>query len=220
MAQQEHPAPQGGAGAQEHAGSQQGSVARNRTVIALALLCAAVLIVVLLLKTVSFSVHSSTANNVVTFGTVSIGVVETAVDASGDEVLVPDAPEQASESDPSSRIVRVRNYGDEPAYVRVRLDAAAEDESGARYAVDDLTSYGFSDERWIARDGWYYYGEILAPGCATGALITSVRFDVPAVHELVGNGLIYLDICAQGVQSDNNGASALDAEGWPEEGGR
>ncbi len=198
---------------------QSESHMKRRAAAVLALGCAAVLAIAMMLQTISFSARSTTANNIVTFGSVSIGVVESMIDASGEEVAVPEAPEQVSESAPSSRIVRVHNYGDEPAYVRMKIVATATDESGVSYGADHLADYAFSDERWVERDGWFYYRDILDPGQTTGALITAVRFDAPALHDLVGNGQVLLDMSAQGVQSDNNGSSALNAEGWPEERG-
>lgn len=185
-------------------------------VVTLCVLC--VLAFVFVAQTVSFSARSTKADNVVTFGSVTVQTVETMKGPDGEEIAVPET-EQMSESAPASRIVRVKNVGQEPAYVRVKLSVRAEDGQGAVAPADDLAMYVFDDARWVEKDGWYYFDASLAPGETTGALITGVGFDVRAAQERAGNGLVHLDIDTQGVQVKNNAASAFDAEGWPEEAG-
>ncbi len=197
--------------------SENSSGRRVVFVVALCVLC--VLAIALVAQTASFSVRSTKADNVVTFGSVTIQTVETMKGPDGSEVAVPET-EQMSQSAPSSRIVRVKNVGEEAAYVRVKLSVRAQDAQGVVAPADDLASYVFDDARWVERDGWYYFDASLASGETTGALITGVSFDVRAAQERTGNGPVYLDIVTQGVQVKNNAASALDAEGWPEEADR
>ena len=199
----------------DHA-SEKSSGRRVMLVVTLCVLC--VLAFVLVAQTVSFSARSTKADNVVTFGSVTIQTVETMKGPDGEEIAVPET-EQMSESAPASRIVRVKNVGQEPAYVRVKLSVRAEDRQGAVAPADDLATYVFDDARWVEKDGWYYFDVPLAPGETTGAFITGVGFDVRAAQERTGNGLVHLDIDTQGVQVKNNAASAFDAEGWPEEAG-
>ena len=196
---------------------EKSSGRRVMLVVTLCVLC--VLAFVLVAQTVSFSARSTKADNVVTFGSVTVQTVETMKGPDGEEIAVPET-EQMSESAPASRIVRVKNVGQEPAYVRVKLSVRAEDGQGAVAPADDLATYVFDDARWVEKDGWYYFDAPLAPGETTGALITGVGFDVRAAQERTGNGLVHLDIDTQGVQVKNNAASALDAEGWPEEADR
>lgn len=199
----------------DHA-SEKSSGRRVMLVVTLCVLC--VLAFVLVAQTVSFSARSTKADNVVTFGSVTVQTVETMKGPDGEEIAVPET-EQMSESAPASRIVRVKNVGQEPAYVRVKLSVRAEDGQGAVAPADDLATYVFDDARWVEKDGWYYFDAPLAPGETTGALITGVGFGVRAAQERTGNGLVHLDIDTQGVQVKNNAASAFDAEGWPEEAG-
>ena len=186
-------------------------------VVAICALC--VIAIALVAQTISFNARSTRADNIVTFGAVTIQTIETTKDAHGQEVAVPEV-EQMSESAPASRIVRVKNVGEEPAFVRVKLSVRAESAQGGAVPAEDLASFVFDDARWVERDGWYYFDAPLAPGDTTGALITGVSFDVRAVQERTDMGKVHLDIVSQGVQVRNNAASAFDAEGWPEEAGR
>ena len=197
--------------------SGRSSGRRVMFVVAICALC--VIAIALVAQTVSFNARSTRADNIVTFGAVTIQTVETAKDAHGQEVAVPEV-EQMSESAPASRIVRVKNVGEEPAFVRVKLSVRAEGAQGGAVPADDLATYVFDDARWVEQDGWYYFDAPLAPGDTTGALITGISFDVRAVQERTDMGKVHLDIVSQGVQVRNNAASAFDAEGWPEEAGR
>ena len=95
----------------DHA-SEKSSGRRVMLVVTLCVLC--VLAFVLVAQTVSFSVRSTKADNVVTFGSVTIQTVETMKGPDGEEIAVPET-EQMSESAPARRIVRVKNVGQEPA---------------------------------------------------------------------------------------------------------
>ena len=191
---------------------------RTAAVVAACVLC--LLAIALVLQTISFSVRSTKANNVVTFGSISIQTIETSKGPDGQEVAVPSI-DQMSESAPASRIVCVKNVGKEPAYVRVKLALRAQDPQGTEVDASSLkATYTFEDPQWVEKDGWYYFKKPLAQDEMTGALITAVQFDVRAAQELTNNGLVHLDIVTQGVQVKNNAESVFDAEGWPEEADR
>lgn len=193
-------------------------VARTRN---LCIACAAALVAVLLaMQTISFVARSTDAHNMVVFGGVGVEVVETTIDASNAEVVVPDgANEDISNDDTCSRIVRVRNTQDHPVFTRVSLSMTGTDTQGTSVPADDVVSYEFGDGSWKAGgDGWYYYDAVLEPGQTTPPLITGLVFDMQQVHDRYRGGTLKLDINAVGVQSENNAASALDAEGWPQGG--
>ncbi|MDO4443232.1 MAG: hypothetical protein Q4B69_05085 [Slackia sp.] len=189
----------------------------------LCIACALALIAVLLImQTISFVVRSTDARNTVVFGGVGVELVETALDASNTEVIVPDgADENIAESGSCSRIVRVRNTQNHPVFVRVSLSMTGADSNGADVPADDLVSYTFADPAWKnGGDGWYYYDAVLDPGVTTPPLITGISFNVQGIHDRYQGGALELSIDAAAVQSENNAQSALDAEGWPQEKGR
>lgn len=197
--------------------SQHGDNRRGATHLAVALALVAAFAA---FQTFSFVVRSTRADNVVTFGGVSIALEETMLDGSGGEVPVPDGPETISAGRDCSRIVRVRNVGRHPAYVRVRMDMTGAPAQGEASSANDITSYRFSADAdagaWVQRDGWYYYGAPLGPGQTTPALIEGLYVDTHAASQRYAGGELTLDIDASAVQCENNAASAVDAEGWPE----
>lgn len=186
----------------------------------LCIACAAALVAVLLvMQTVSFVTRSTDARNTVVFGGVGVELVETALDASGNEAVVPDgADEDISDDGRCSRIVRVRNTQDHPVFVRVSLSMTGTDLQGAVVPAGDAVSYVFANPAWKdGGDGWYYYDAVLEPGRTTPPLITEISFDVQRIRDRYQSGTLKLDIDAGAVQSENNAQSALDAEGWPQE---
>lgn len=187
---------------------------------ACALVAVALVAAVLVGQTFSSVVRRTRADNVLSFGGVTIRLNETMLDAEGEEVPVPAGAEVIARDAASSRIVRVENVGDHPAYVRVRLRMTGTDASGAVLPADDIVTYRrdgvAASDAWIEQGGWYYYARALEPGQTTPALIDGVQLDAAAAADRFGGGTLTLDIDAGAVQSENNAASACDAEGWPQ----
>lgn len=184
-----------------------------------ALLVAAALMAVLLAaQTISFMVSSINIQGFVAFGAVQAQVEETMLDASGNEVAVPAEAEQIDAVRAASRIVRVRNTGDEPVFVRVRLSitgsAAAGNQAPAPQPADDLATYQLG-AGWVERGGWYYLPAPLEPGALSDPVITGIDFDQLEAQRRFPNGTLSFDATAQYVQVDNNAATSLEAEGWP-----
>ena len=69
---------------------------------------------------------------------------------------------------------------------------------------------------WTERDGWWYYGKAVSDGDMTQPLFREVTFDGPSMTNEYQNCTVQIDVTAQSVQQANNGASALEAAGWPE----
>lgn len=185
--------------------------------LALALCCLAVLTIS---GTMAYFTKDDVATNVITTGTIDIALVETAKDASGEEVVFVDVsgvvPGQAV-----SKIVRVENVEfAKEAWVRLKVDkeiALAEGKSGE---IDlSLVEIDFNTEDWTAReeDGvtWYYYNKMLEVGGKTTALFEEVEFS-PRTGNMYQGAEVTITVTAQAVQAKNNGSSALDAAGWSE----
>lgn len=62
----------------------------------------------------------------------------------------------------------------------------------------------------------YIYKDELAPGATTEELFKTVTFNEKTGNDYQ-NCTVNIDVVAQAIQSDNNGASALEAAGWPAE---
>ena len=187
----------------------------------LCIACAAALIAVLAaLQAVSFSVRSVDANNRLSFGDVGIQAVETMRGPSGEEVAVPDEPVAVGIEGEHSRIVRVRNTSSHPVFVRVSLHMQGTDEHGAASNADDLASYTIGDPAWSYRDGWYYYDAVLGAGETSAPVITGLSIDADGAQERYRGGTLDFTVDAVAVQSENNGPSVFEAEGWPQKEGR
>ena len=78
-----------------------------------------------------------------------------------------------------------------------------------------LVTMDFNEVDWTLEDGYYYYGAPLASGETTAPLFTVVRF-AAEMDNLYQNSTATIDVTVEAVQQANNGATALEAAGWPE----
>lgn len=194
---------------------------RILTLAALALLAAAAVA-----GTLAFSTRSREAENVISFGSVKMLLLET--ELSGDTEIPVDAEQSVkAASGKVSRIVRVRNVGANDMYVRVRpamvVESAAGEGREASSGVYELTmNEGAGAAQWTqGDDGWWYYNSPLAAdaegaGETSGPLMTSVEFVGDFFDEAGPGGSFKLTLDAQAVQVEHNKGTALEATGWPE----
>lgn len=118
-----------------------------------------------------------------------------------------------------SKMVSVKNTGDLPVYIRIKLDMTIEDESNKPADWKDLIrcTYGESDacnSDWILKnDGYYYYKNALETG-ESAALFDTVHFS-PAMGNQFTNQKFVLRITSEATQANGNGTSAQTAAGWP-----
>lgn len=182
-----------------------------------------VCIAILAAGTLAYYTSRTTAHNVITTGAVSIDVVEWQQE--GDK-LIPypkDEPLGAMPGSTVSKIVTVQNNKAE-AFVRARFEIIVTDAGGN---VMDLSQAELarvisvtmpSGSGWQQKAGdtqWWYYVEPVATGEATEALFTEVVFDGPNMTNEYQNCTVAVVVYAQGVQTANNGRTALEAAGWP-----
>ena len=169
-------------------------------------------------STLAYFTKEDTATNVITTGTIDIALVETAKDASGEEVVFVDVsgvvPGQAV-----SKIVRVENVEfAREAWVRLKVDKKITLAEGNSGEIDlSIVEIDFKED-WTAReeDGetWYYYNKMLDVGRKTTALFEEVKFSTLAGN-MYQDAEVTITVTAQAVQANNNGATALEAQGWP-----
>ena len=177
------------------------------------------------------------------FGRAGIETVITTVDVSVQEVIAPEGEALVRGAANAQRIVRVRNTGDHPLYVRMKLGFACVDAQGAAHPIDDLVKYASaatgdsSGSAWVARgidggvvsaadafagaptaDGYLYLARPLAPGELSAPVVTGLVVDTEAAVSRYGESSTYrLAADAHGVQSENQTTeNVLEVEGWPE----
>lgn len=165
--------------------------------------------------TLAYFTSDDTATNVITSGNIKIDLIEM---EKTDEGLVPfEDKDGIMPGDVVSKIVTVKNIGDNPAFIRVKADKKITLAQGVTGEADlDLIQCDFDTEHWTYHEGYYYYNEPLAAEAETFPLFTTVTFD-KTMDNKYQNCQASINVKAQAVQVKNNGASAKDAAGWPAE---
>jgi predicted ribosomally synthesized peptide with SipW-like signal peptide len=166
--------------------------------------------------TLAYFAAEETAHNVITSGGVDIDLMEWA-DEDKTTPFPADGVRGAMPGCAVVKIVEIKNTGASPAYVRVKVEKSIALAQGAAVEPDpNLLSLAIDPAHWLpGGDGYYYYREALAPGAVTERLLASVEFDA-AMGNAYQNCTATVDVTAYAVQAANNGATALEAQGWPE----
>ena len=191
---------------------------RKRNILLLALL--ALLLLTAVSSVLAFTTRTTRVTNVVSYGSVKLEIIENTL-SNGLEVPYTQTGAVPIEADEYSRIVRLKNIGKHPIYVRVALSLTAVDSGGSAVTVPaDCYSFDIDKTAWAEQDGWYYYDcPALAHNEETTDLMTKIMFDHIKLTDLSGCQLT-LNIQAEAVQSENNGDRVWNAQGWPsDEGG-
>ncbi len=166
--------------------------------------------------TLSYFVTSIETENIVQFGHIKMQLIETEMGPDGVERPVDlEQSVNITRNNTLDRRLTVKNIGNHPAFIRVRLNFRLAENTG-----DDMQQYlslDFDETNWIFKDGWYYYKAVLQPGETTASLMTKLIFDDNALSTYYPGGSFVLDVDAQAVQSENNALEVLQVEGWPEE---
>lgn len=173
--------------------------------------------------TIAYFTDEDTAHNVITSNAVDIAVEEWQ-EVEGELVPYPADPVEIMPGATLSKIVTVLNQEAE-AYVRARYELIITDENGNIMELDEETlsrmiMIAVDTENWLTKpenDGWFYYLSSVATGESTAALFTEVVFSGIDITNEYQNCTVEINVYAQGVQTANNGDSALEAAGWPGE---
>lgn len=169
--------------------------------------------------TLAYFTAEDTATNVITSGNIDIELQETAELEDGSIVQFQESQERfgVMPGEAVSKIVKVVNTGDNEAYVRLHITKSINLAKGVEGDPDiSLITMDFNSTNWTFNeaDGFYYYNTALAPGAATEALFENVIFD-PDMSNMYQGSEATIIVDAQATQVANNGASALEAGGWP-----
>lgn len=173
--------------------------------------------------TMAYFTTQGTATNVITAGNLS-AVIHEYADV---EMTKPfENLKGVMPGDAAIKVVTVENTGDNDAWVRLSVTKSYKlaAERVAVLGADDVASrevelihLDINSDYWTEKDGWYYYNEILKPGQTTEPLFTSVTLD-PSLSNVWQNAEFGIDVHMEAVQVANNGATALEAAGWPDNG--
>ena len=178
--------------------------------------------------TIAYFTAEDEVHNVITSGGVDIAIEEWQQE--GDKLVPYEDPDGVMPGSTVSKIVTVKNL-DADCYIRARIEVEvfkdgkemeltpAQMAAAIQITVKEVAP-GSEQVGWMKNtpdDGWYYYSEIVAENTATEALISEVIFSGPNMGNEFQNCTITVTVYAQAVQAANNGASALEALGWPAE---
>ena len=178
----------------------------------------AICLSVLIYTTIAYFNTADTARNVITSGKIKIELQETAL-VNDSEIPFKESRDiyNVMPGQEISKIVRVENTGDNPAYIRISVDKAIQLAEGAEGTPDTrLISIDYDSTSWtLGDDGYYYYNKPLSAGDTTEPLFRNVTFD-PDMGNMYQNSQAVIKVSAQATQVKNNGTDVFSAAGWPE----
>ena len=171
----------------------------------------AICIATLTTGTLAFFTSEGRAHNVITTGGVKIAVQEWA--DKGKEKPFRNL-EGIMPSMTVTKIAEIKNTGASDAWIRVKVEKNIQLQ-GKGTPDTDLVELNLNDTDWeLGQDGYYYYNQALKPNAVTEPIFTAVTFNANMGNEYQ-NATASVDVFAQAVQTANNGASAMTANGWP-----
>lgn len=190
---------------------------RNKRIIAV--LAITSILAVMVFQTLAFFTAEDTALNRVTMGNVALILNDDTINPETEELepFPVEGFDLVMPGDVVDKIVSVTNDGDNPIWVRIKLDRSIILAGEAADVDFNVLGLDLNDEDWTeGEDGWFYYNEILAPDETTENLFTQVTFPTSLGNAFM-NAEVEIDVLAQGVQSQNNGLTVQEATGWPAE---
>lgn len=178
----------------------------------------AICISVLIYTTIAYFNTADTARNVITSGNIKIELQETTL-VNDSEIPFKESRDiyNVMPGQEISKIVRVENTGDNPAYIRISVAKAIRLAEGAEGTPDTrLISIDYDSTNWtLGDDGYYYYNKPLSAGDTTEPLFRNVIFDA-TMGNMYHNSKAVIEVSAQATQVKNNGTDVFTAAGWPE----
>ena len=160
--------------------------------------------------TLAYFTAEDTAHNVITSGGVEIAVQEWAdkEKTAPFEDLTGVMPNTTV-----TKIAEIKNTGASDAWVRVKVEKniKLQGEGTPDTSLVELTR---NTADWTEKDGYFYYNAALKPGEVTAPIFTAVTFKADMGNEYQ-HATATVDVFAQAVQTANNGATVMAAQGWP-----
>lgn len=169
-----------------------------------------VLIIVSASVTYAYIVRESTAETVITFGSLKLKLHYYTLDNDKEVEIKEDDNLSIYGMNKLSRMVRLENIGGHSMYVRVKLDI----KDSNNHDISNIITINELDN-WIYDDGYYYYKYELNPGEMTTKLMDEIIFNKEEVTNNYRGMAIKFKINAEAVQAEHNESDVLEAKGWP-----
>jgi predicted ribosomally synthesized peptide with SipW-like signal peptide len=187
----------------------------------LAVSAAVILLALVAGGTLAWFQYEDTAVNLVTTGSVEVSADFTMLSGGTEVRLEPDPDHPLMPGSERSGIVRVRNAGASPAYVRARVVKEWIRDGAPTGLSSDNIVLDFNSEDWTTIGDWFYYLQPLSRGSSSEPLFSEIMFannGVPGVNDNVyQNTVIRLTVVAEAVQAANNAIRAVwgvDSDTW------
>jgi len=189
----------------------------------LLLAASAICTAILASGTLAYFTAEDEVHNVITTDAVDIQIEEWQ-----DEIgnPYPDDPIDIMPGVTVSKIATIKNL-EAASYIRAKFEVVITRADGSRMELSPETlasiiTLTMNGEDWQSKDDdseWWYYNAPVQTGESTEAFFTEVVFDGPNMTNEYQNCTVEVIVKAQGVQTANNGASALEAadNSWPAE---
>jgi len=189
----------------------------------LLLAASAICTAILASGTLAYFTAEDEVHNVITTDAVDIQIEEWQ-----DEIgnPYPDDPIDIMPGVTVSKIATIKNL-EAASYIRAKFEVVITRADGSRMELSPETlasiiTLTMNVEDWQSKDDdseWWYYNAPVQTGESTEAFFTEVVFDGPNMTNEYQNCTVEVIVKAQGVQTANNGASALEAadNSWPAE---
>lgn len=169
------------------------------------------LVALLSAGSLAYFTTTGTADNVITAGNLRARLVEQTADG---QPFPADGLSGIMPGQVVDKVVFVENTGDHPAYIRIRLSKQVKAADGQTPLDDAQIRLLLAEQGWVEQDGWYYYAQALPAGAQTTPLLQQVEF-LSTMDNSYMDCEVTVSVEMQAVQSEHNGASALEAAGWP-----
>lgn len=174
--------------------------------------------------TMAYFTKEDQVHNIITTDAVDIEIEEW---QKTDDGLVPYPKEKPIDVMPGatvSKIATIKNI-EADAYIRAKFEVVITDADDkvmelSQETLDSIITLTMNGNDWLRKDGdgeWWYYTDAVATGDTTEAFFTEVVFDGPNMTNEYQNCTVEVIVKAQGVQTANNGANVLEADGWSAE---
>ena len=164
--------------------------------------------------TFTYYVMEENTKSVITFGNLKLQLEELTF-KNGEYVKVNDNDSiDITNEKILSRIVKVKNVGKNPFYLRLKLNFSGQSKNNSVVDGNNLINIDIN-ENWEKKGEYYYYKKALNPKEETTELMKEIKFDNKKILKNYQGSKFKLEIIAEAVQSENNATNVLEATGWP-----
>lgn len=147
-------------------------------------------------------------DNIITSGQIRVHLLN----LQGDGYEMPECIYSILPNTDVSNIVLAQNVGKNPEYIRIKFTPVIKNEFNQDLSVEPI-SFNIDSKYWTYKDGYYYYYKSMVPGEMSEYLWDTVHFgkEIDNTYKLAS---MTVDIVVEAVQSENNGPTVMDAQGW------